>query len=145
MPSSLLGEILKWSEDRPGWQRDALRRLFTTGQITPADFEDLVALCKAARGLTDPRVPLVLAYDHLAVKDRGTDPVALLSMTHHCGVNALAPEQTVTFGTNLTIVYGPNTAGSRDTRGFSSGRVAPGSPRRYSATSLAARHLLSHR
>jgi energy-coupling factor transporter ATP-binding protein EcfA2 len=53
----------------------------------------------------------VLANDHLAIKGAGTEPVSLVSVTHHRGVNALAPEQTITFGTNLTIVYGPNAAG----------------------------------
>src|SRR3990172_8850321 len=111
MQESVLGEILKWSEERPGWQRDALRRLFTTGDITPADLADLVDLCKAAHGLSNSRTPQGLGKEHLAIKGGPTDPVSLVSVTHLRGVNALAPEQTITFGENLTIVYGRNTAG----------------------------------
>jgi hypothetical protein len=37
--------------------------------------------------------------------------VSITSVTHHHGVNALAAEQTVAFGQNLTIVYGQNAAG----------------------------------
>ena len=111
MLEPLLREILKWSEERPAWQRDALRRLFTTGDIGPNDVADLVELCKAARGLSEPRASQVLTEKHLAIKGAEVDSISLLSLTHHSGVNALAPKQTITFGPSLTVVYGPNTAG----------------------------------
>jgi hypothetical protein len=37
--------------------------------------------------------------------------VTLAELTHHRGVNALAEEQQVSFGTQLSVVYGPNAAG----------------------------------
>lgn len=112
MPEDVPSEILQWSLDRPAWQRDALRRLFTTGTLTAEDLDDLTDLCKAARGLSPARPPDVLTGGHLAVGGAvGADPVTLVSVTHHRGVNALAPEQTITVGPNLTIVYGQNAAG----------------------------------
>ena len=54
----------------------------------------------------------MLAKTHLAIPaGTNVDPVTLSSVTHHRGVNALAPEQTVAFGPNLTIVFGQNAAG----------------------------------
>lgn len=38
-------------------------------------------------------------------------PVSLSSIFHHRGVNALAEDQTLKFGPNLTVVYGDNAAG----------------------------------
>ena len=111
MPDSILDEILEWSGERPGWQRDALRRIFATPGITAKDLAELIDLCKAARGLAEPRKSQPLTREHLAVRGEGTNSVSLLSLTHHHGVNALAPEQTITFGPNLTIVYGTNAAG----------------------------------
>ncbi|HXJ93212.1 MAG TPA: AAA family ATPase [Terriglobia bacterium] len=111
MQDATLSEILEWSVERPGWQRDALRRLFKGGVVTPADIDDLVDLCKAARGLSKPRKPQALAGEHLAITGTSAEPVSLASVTHHRGVNALAPEQTITFGPNLTVVYGQNAAG----------------------------------
>lgn len=111
MANPVLDEILEWSNDRAEWQRDALRRLFTSTAITPEDLDDLVDLCKAAHGLVKPRSANVLGAEHLAMKTDGSNAVSLISVTHHRGVNALAPEQTVTFGPNLTIVFGSNAAG----------------------------------
>lgn len=110
-PNDVLAEILQWSQDRPNWQRDALRRLFSAGGVTQKDLDDLVHLCKATRGLTEPVSPKLLASEHLAIKDAGADAISLGSMTHHQGANALAVEQTIAFGSHLTIVYGQNAAG----------------------------------
>ncbi len=107
----VLGEILEWSRDRPGWQRDALRRLFTSGNLSTVDLDDLTDICKAAHGLSAPRASKPLETKHLATKGPQSAAVSIVSVTHHRGVNALAPEQTVAFGPNLTIVYGPNAAG----------------------------------
>ena len=107
----VLAEIIEWSKAQSDWQRDALRRVFVTGDISPADIDDLVDLCKAAHGLSGPRAPAALSDEHIAVKTSTKGPVSLISVTHHRGVNALAPEQTVAFGPQLTIVFGQNAAG----------------------------------
>src|SRR5262245_38356704 len=111
MSHEILGEILNWSAERPEWQRDALRRLFTSGELVSSDPAEPVTLCKAAHALSDPGSPVPLAREHLAIGAGRTEPVSLNSLTHHVGVNALAQEQTVTFGDQLTVVYGSNAAG----------------------------------
>lgn len=109
--SSLLSEILDWSKERPAWQRDALRRLFASGDLTVADFGELVEISKAAHGLAEPQGFEPLAKEHLAIADGIVLPVSVVSVTHHGGVNALAAGQTVQFSPALTIVYGENAAG----------------------------------
>jgi len=111
MTDTLLAEILEWSKERPAWQRDALRRLFSSGKVGSGEVDELVVLCKAAHGLSDPKTAQVLTAEHLPVTDRASDTVTLTSITHNHGVNALAPDQTITFGPNLTLVYGQNAAG----------------------------------
>jgi len=108
---SVLNELLEWSQDRPVWQRDALRRLVLAGSLSLDDLAELFDLCKAAHGLVAPKASQPLATQHVAVPDSAADTVSLESVTHHRGVNALANEQTVKFGPNLTIVYGQNAAG----------------------------------
>jgi hypothetical protein len=109
--TNVLNEILQWSQDRPAWQRDALRRLVASEKTTQDELSELVNLAKAAHGLTEPAASQPLTEEHLAVTARNAGAVLLESVTHHRGVNALAAEQTVRFGPNLTVVYGQNAAG----------------------------------
>ena len=108
---NVLNEILKWSLDRPPWQRDALRRLVTKGEIDETDIEQLSNLCKSWYGLGDRKKPVPLNANHLPHPGSRKKSVSLESLTHHAGVNALAQDQTVEFGPRLTVVYGANAAG----------------------------------
>ena len=112
MTLSIFADILKWSEQRPPWQRDALRRLFTSGDLTATDFDELTETCKARHGLASPKPFEPLAVQHLPISGPAIGAtISVVSLSHHSGVNALASEQTVSFGPHLTIVYGENAAG----------------------------------
>ena len=108
---NVLKEILDWSTDRPNWQRDALRRLVVQGELQKSDIEELAALCKERHGLADKVESEPLAKQHLREPEAAATPVALTSLTHHSGVNALAQDQMIAFGAPLTVVYGANAAG----------------------------------
>lgn len=108
---TVLQEILEWSYDRPAWQRDALRRLVLNGDLSDDEIDALADICKAAYGLTEQRDITPLTEIDVPVKAAGNAPVSLLSIFHHRGVNALAGDQTLKFGPNLTVVYGDNAAG----------------------------------
>src|ERR1044072_7420438 len=85
----VLKEILDWSSDRPPWQRDALRRLVTQGELEgPREYFELRDLCKARYGLSEKRQADPLAAKHLPPPGAGCTPVSLVSLTHHAGVNA---------------------------------------------------------
>lgn len=108
---TVLQEILDWSQDRPAWQRDALRRLVLNGELSDDDIRDLSAICKSAHGLAELKEVAPLANNHVPDRGAGSAPVALVSIFHHRGVNALAEGQTLKFAPNLTVVYGDNAAG----------------------------------
>lgn len=111
MASNVLAEILKWSKTRPDWQRDALRRLFVAGKVEASDIHELTEICKAGHGLVEHKAPTVLSENDLAIAPSSVGAVSLAKLTHHFGVNALAAEQTVTFGPNLTVIFGETAAG----------------------------------
>ena len=110
---SVLKEILEWSQsrDRPAWQRDALRRLVLTGELSADDIRELGEICKSAYGLTGQQDTFPLTRVHIPDDATGSAPVTLLSIFHHRGVNALAEGQTLKFAPGLTLVYGDNAAG----------------------------------
>ena len=51
---TVLQEILTWSKDLPGWQSNALARLFARNVLSSDDLDDLFALLKAEHGIPDP-------------------------------------------------------------------------------------------
>ena len=108
---TVLKQILAWSHDRPKWQRDALRRLVVQGELSEDDISALAELCKAQHGLAEPKAIDPLADKHVRGNRTANAPVSLESIFHHRGVNALAENQTLKFGPNLTLVYGDNAAG----------------------------------
>lgn len=107
----VLAEILTWSQDRPLWQRDALRRLVANGGLEDADIAALAEICKSAHGLAGQQDATPLAKEHLPQQGSRAGRVNVHSIFHKRGVNALADNQTLAFGSQLTIVYGDNAAG----------------------------------
>ena len=107
----VLREILIWSKDRPDWQRDALRRLVLTGELDDTDIDALTEICKSAYGLADEQEIVHLGRRHLPGDGTNAGRVNVHSIFHKRGVNALAENQTLSFGPGLTVVYGDNAAG----------------------------------
>src|SRR5262249_45054524 len=109
--ATVLREILEWSQERPAWQRDALRRLVTNGELSDDDIRTLADICKSAHGLAEQQDIAPLAREHVREKVIDSAHVSRTSIFHHRGVNALAEGQTLKFAPNLTAVYGDNAAG----------------------------------
>jgi hypothetical protein len=108
---TVLEELLEWSQDRPNWQRDALRRLVLNGELSDDDISALTDMCKSENGLAERQNFAPLTKEHVPEKAAGSAPVSLVSIFHHRGVNALAEDQTLKLAPNLTVVYGDNAAG----------------------------------
>ena len=102
-----LVDILMWSQDRPEWQRDALRRICTKDMLDDADIDKLTDLCKN-RG----KGAIALAAGHVPDPQAATVAVNLRSVHSAENVNALKPGERLSFDKKgLTIVYGDNGSG----------------------------------
>jgi len=53
----VLNGIITWSIDKPLWWRDALRRLVLKDRLEEEDIDELVLICRASQGITDPNNP----------------------------------------------------------------------------------------
>lgn len=108
---NVIEEILVWSEERPDWQREALRILLENGKINDSDIARLVDICKSEHGLAKKTKLQPLSKNNVPSGTLDHEAISLDSIFHHKGVNALAQNQSLNFGKNLTVVYGDNGAG----------------------------------
>ncbi len=105
-------DLLAWSATRPAWQRDALRRLVVSGQLSDHDLEELTSLAMSRDGAA----PTIATAPLHATDLPGTEPadtaVTLVAIADPRNLNALAPDARLDFAPQgLTIVYGGNGSG----------------------------------
>ena len=100
--------IVRWSKERPAWQREVMRRTATGDLLSDEDYDRLVEDIV----VPDPGAEVAFGLEHLP-KAAAEDPsVQLISIAKTEHVNALASDQPLTFEPNgLTIVYGGNGSG----------------------------------
>jgi energy-coupling factor transporter ATP-binding protein EcfA2 len=110
---TVLETILEWSQGRPLWQCDALRRIIAQGRVTQEDVAELVELCKVGHGAPAGQLVAVpLAKEHLPATPGEGAALTLESVADVRGANNLAPGQTLAFEPKgITIIYGDNGAG----------------------------------
>jgi len=113
---SALHSVLEWSEGRPDWQRDALRRLYESGALSVQDEEELYAIARSARGVGDTGSVAgsvrPLSNEHLPAPPTPEAPVTLEVVRDVRHVNALASDESLVFGeSGLTAIYGDNASG----------------------------------
>ena len=102
-----LADILAWSKTRPGWQRDALRRLCTTGELSERDLNELTDLCISGGQGHEP-----LMAEHLPSVDGDNATVNIRAVHGVADVNALSRGQRLSFDKRgMTIVFGRNGSG----------------------------------
>ena len=104
-----------WFKDRPLWVQDAAQRLIQQGDITTADLNELVALCKQEAtgnlGSSDGTSPKPIP-DDVFKSVHGQGLLRLKAIKDVVGINALAPRKALEFGPqSLVIIYGVNGAG----------------------------------
>lgn len=117
--TNIYPELLKWSTTRPAWQRDALRRLILSPNITTKDLQEIESLCKISHGITSESSADLklqpLEQEHIPCLFPRDIPVRITSISEVENVNAISSNAPLTFSDiGLTIVYGENGSGKSD-------------------------------
>lgn len=111
---TILQEILKWSQDLPAWQQDAIARFYVKRELSVQDFDDIYALLKTENGIPDAdgRVASKLSDDQVAAPQATNRLVEIAAIKNLRNVNALAEGQRLPINQNgLSVIYGENGTG----------------------------------
>ncbi|MFB9951621.1 AAA family ATPase [Rhizobium puerariae] len=102
-----LTDLVTWSEKRPAWQKDALRRLVTGEVLDDQAIAELTELC------VDPaRTHTPISQLHIVAETSAAEPISLVSIRNPTAINALATQQELSFEpSGLTVIYGDNGSG----------------------------------
>lgn len=105
--ATALKEIVVWSQTRPDWQRDALRQLISSGDVTTIDIDILEAICIGERSDAS-----FLSDADVAPEAMPGEAVTISKLHSLEGVNALVPGQELNVApSGITIIYGDNGSG----------------------------------
>lgn len=100
-------DITEWARTRPGWQQDVLAKLANGHAFSDAEVETISSQILDGRKTSDSARPPLLTAPEADDK-----PVTLVELGDLQNVNALIPDQSLTFATaGLTVVYGNNGSG----------------------------------
>lgn len=106
--------ILAWSQNRPDFIKDALRRIIANTSITQNDIAELVALLKKENGLTAVTlnaIPITALHIPVAVNSGAVYP-KLNSIKNPVNICALYDQGHLEFSPEgLNVVYGSNGSG----------------------------------
>ncbi|MES2026094.1 MAG: AAA family ATPase [Pseudomonadota bacterium] len=109
---NIFAELEAWAGQLEIWQQCALSKLVSKPALEQADHALIFEEFLQDRGLapvTGERFKYFLNAPE--EKPKQAAPVILEAIRDVIGVNALTPDQVLTIGPNLTVVYGPNGAG----------------------------------
>ena len=115
--AGVLELVRDWAAQLPYWEQAALERVASGAPITEKDYEGLLDLCLQDGGLIP--VPVgsrpTLAFPTRLDDKSDTAGCVVERLFNLRNVNALPEAQEITFGPQLTAVYGPNGSGKRVT------------------------------
>lgn len=111
---AIYNEIVVWSNNKPSFLKDALRRIISSSAITQTDIDELVLLLKKENGDTTVTLNAIpIDNTHIpATVATGTVYPKLISIKDPINVCALHDQGHLQFpNSGLTVVYGNNGSG----------------------------------
>src|SRR6185436_3810206 len=112
--SKILHDITQWAETLPYWEQAALDKILSAKALVEDDYEELLGYLLAdaeplPKGKKKQERPPFLRATTETPSNQA--PCSLLKLSDLHNVNALASDQTLTFGPQITVVFGGNGSG----------------------------------
>jgi energy-coupling factor transporter ATP-binding protein EcfA2 len=113
--ASINADVLSWAKNQLAqWQHEALRRILNKGQLDASDYADVLKRAQFDLGMAVS--PIALPDHTLTAVDLPTvasskGKVVLRALRNIEHVNSLKTGTVVTFGPQLTVIYGENGSG----------------------------------
>ena len=106
-------EIKKWAGNLVFWEQVALEKVISGKPLEDADYDELLQILLEDSALTNDRTSRskLNILDSLNETSEEKSKKLLLRIENLVNINALVPNQTLTFSENLTAIYGGNGSG----------------------------------
>jgi len=110
---NVLNELRSWAATLPYWEQAALEKIVKGAQFTESDYDELLRYLLEDEGLVKPieqrpELQFPIKDDTL---ESSSGQIKLLRIFNMQDVNALVSGQILTFGPELTTIYGANGSG----------------------------------
>lgn len=113
--NTVLMILRQWIGSLPFWEQLALEQIIAGKDFAEADYEQLIKYLledkKLREKCDEPRPILKLLQSNMTKTEEKPDSVKLVSISNLQNVNALALNQTLTFGSEMTAIFGANGSG----------------------------------
>lgn len=113
--ASVLNEISQWASALPYWEQAALEKIVAGVVLADEDYDQLLQylLEGAALAPLSERPRPALTFPQLSAEDvpSAGEPLRLSKICKLRNVNALVPDQELTFGKAMTVIFGANGSG----------------------------------
>ena len=114
--TTVLKTLREWADALPFWEQAALEQIMAGKDFVNADYERLLSdTCLKTKKLLkksdEPRPELKMLQNGAEKAAEENHPVKLVSISNLQNINALALNQTLTFGDELTAIFGANGSG----------------------------------
>lgn len=113
--TTIIGALREWINTLPFWEQLALEQIVAGKNFTEEDYDQLLQYLLEDKNLIGktgvPRPELKFLQSDVVKADEKTESIKLVSISNLQNINALAKNQMLTFGDEMTAVFGANGSG----------------------------------
>ena len=111
--SNVFREIAEWAGELPYWEQAALDKVLSQNELNEVDYDELLQyLLEDAQLVEKVSIRQILCFQEgLYANLEDTKSVLLKDISKLTNVNALVPDQRLTFNQQLTAIFGRNGSG----------------------------------